>query len=474
MFVILSEAKDLLLKLRLCMVVFPAVSLSLRAQSSTVRAPTIVGPIPTTAAPGDASHNYPFGSTVQWLVPFDYVEEEFYVEGVADAYSNGRTTFDPVPGGPFPYKTRVTVHRPRSAARFNGTVILEWIVASGDQDQENEWVWSHEHLMRAGYAHVGVSVEPVGVSGPIGLKHWNPERYGSLDVTAGGKFDIELSFDVFSQVAFALKHPSGVPLLGKLRVRNIVAAGHSQGAFRLRYYYQNLQPMAGVIDGFVLHGVNAAIIRTDLRTPILKLLSERELIGLRARHQSDHAFLRTWQVAGAAHGGRDLIEPLDALLTRDSPERVFPDSCQRPKLSDVPIHYVLDAGFDAMKRWIERGTPPPTSAAITLVPPGAPPESLHIARDTYGNALGGIRLPHVAVPIATNTGENGGARYCSIYGSHEPFADSTLARLYPTRARYAAMVARVADENLRAGFITKEGADAIKRDAARVTWGSHP
>jgi hypothetical protein len=265
-------------------------------------------------------------------------------------------------------------------------------------------------------------------------------------------------------------------LLGDLRVKNIVAAGHSVSAVRLRYYYQHLQPMAGVIDGFVLHGIGAGIIpiRTDVRTPVLKLLSEFEGLGQRARHQGDHPLLRTWQVAGAAHAGRDLIEPLTALFARDFPERVVVDSCQRPPLSDVPIHYVLAAAFDGMKRWIERGTPPPTAPLVTLVPPAAPPESLHIARDAYGNALGGIRLPHVAVPIATNTGENGGSRYCRIYGSHEPFADSTLARLYPTRARYTAAVARVADENLRAGFITKDGADAIKRAAARVTWGVRP
>jgi len=52
-----------------------------------------------------------------------------------------------------------------------------------------------------------------------------------------------------------------------------------------------------------------------------------------------------------------------------------------------------------------------------------------------------------------------------------PFDAPTLARLYPTHAAYAAAVIRVTDANYRAGFLTKDGAAEIKREAARSAVG---
>ena len=49
--------------------------------------PTVVGPIPATAAPGDPSHNYPFFSTTVDLAAYDHVEEEFFLEGTANRYN---------------------------------------------------------------------------------------------------------------------------------------------------------------------------------------------------------------------------------------------------------------------------------------------------------------------------------------------------------------------------------------------------
>ena len=43
-----------------------------------------------------------------------------------------------------------------------------------------------------------------------------------------------------------------------------------------------------------------------------------------------------------------------------------------------------------------------------------------IARDSFGNALGGIRLAEHAVATATNSGENTGGGFCFLTGWHEP------------------------------------------------------
>ena len=247
-------------------------------------APKVTGPIPAAAAPGDPSHNYPFFSTRQWLDTYGYQEEEFFVEGSAVEYVGepGQNATIAL-GGPYPYKTRAIVRRPKSARTFNGTVILEWTNVGAGFGIDNDWYWSHEHLMRRGFAHIGVIAEPNGIDSPLGLKQWNPARYGSLDVAAGGKFVAvttlraplrnELSYSIFSQVAQAAKTPPAVSLLGNLKVRNVVATGHSRSSGRLFIYYDRIHSLESVVDGFVFHGGigGAALVRTDIRTPAWKL-----------------------------------------------------------------------------------------------------------------------------------------------------------------------------------------------------------
>src|SRR5262245_21996930 len=52
---------------------------------------TITGPIPSTAQPGDPSHNYVFYSTPFDLKRAGYVEQEFFISGTATRYSSNPT-----------------------------------------------------------------------------------------------------------------------------------------------------------------------------------------------------------------------------------------------------------------------------------------------------------------------------------------------------------------------------------------------
>jgi hypothetical protein len=440
----------------------------LTAQNPSAALPKIIGPMPATASPGHPSRNYPYFTTTHLVAKQDYAEEEFHVEGLAIEYAgDAGQTATIAPDGPYAYKTRLIVRRPRSAGRFNGTVILEVINTAAGRDIENDWYWSHEHLMRRGFVHIGVSVHANGIDDPVtGLKQWNRTRYGTLDVTANGKFNNnELSFSILTQVARAAKTPAS--LLGELRVRNVIATGHSQSAGRLFQYYNRIQPLEAVIDGFVLHGAGQ-MVRTDIRTPVWKLMSETDVIQRQATlRQPDSQFLRTWEVAGASHADWELFSIMDVLERRDMAGVQQLSPCERPPLSRVPSRLVQDAVYDWMKLWIERGTPPPQAPRIELSSLGSTdaPVSV-IARDAHGNAVGGIRLAETAVPVAVNTGLNSGPGPCRTLGSHEPFDAAKLASLYPTRESYMTAVDRATEENFKAGFITREGAEQIRKDAA--------
>jgi hypothetical protein len=426
---------------------------------AAVLSPKVSGPIPATAKAGDPSHNYPFGATHADLAKYGYREDEFFIEGFANEYTLNGLSTAVIASGPYAYKTRVIVRRPVSASKFNGTVIQEWNNVSEDSDQENDWLWSHEHLMSAGYAYIGVSAQTRGIVSPTGLKAFNPVRYGSLDMDANGKFRNAarvLSFDAFSQVAEAAKHPQEVRLLGNLKVRNVIATGHSHG--HLWPYYNGIHPVARVIDGFVFHGTTGPGVRTDSKTPAFRLFSEGE-VNRNTPNLPDTDYFRTWEVAGASHADWDLLQALNPLSKRDLGAGDGETKCDKPTLSRIPAHLVQDAVYDWMKVWIEQGKQPPHGPQIVRSSSGA------IARDENGNALGGIRLAQIAVPTATDTGENSGGQYCNILGSHAPFDDAKLARLYPSHAAYVAAVDRITDENLKAGYITKTGAEWTKRKA---------
>ena len=84
-----------------------------------------------------------------------------------------------------------------------------------------------------------------------------------------------------------------------------------------------------------------------------------------------------------------------------------------------------------------------------------------IERDAAGNALGGLRLPQIAVPIA-RYGGIGTPDQCRLEGFAVPFDGATLKKLYPTRDVYVAKVREAVTAAVKDGFLLpREAADEI-------------
>jgi hypothetical protein len=441
-------------------IAFASIASALLAVLPTVAAraavpnPTVTGPIPENAPPGDPSHDYTF-FTSDLVEQFGYVEEEFFVEGTANTYSTPPLTTGSVITSRNPYKTRIVVRRPKHKLRFNGTVVLEWQNVTAGYDIDASWVGGNaEHLMRSGYVWVGVSAQRVGVHQTgTGLRNWSPVRYGTLDVTNGGTIlNDALSYDIYSQAGQAIMHPVGVDPLAGLKPRRILASGASQSAGRLTTYYNSIHPLADLFDGFFLL-VGGGAIRTDLGVPVFKLLSETEVTlvaaGL-ASLQPDSDIHRTWQVAGAAHADRTFLNNVRDNAMRDGIPTTPPGLCTRPEGSQLRFFQVTNIAHDHLVRWVRSGTPPPTAPAIEIA--AGPPAA--IARDELGLALGGIRLADIEVPVALNTGSNGGPSFCILFGTHIPFDEATLDALYPSHNDYVVEVFEATIHNLFAGYIT--------------------
>ena len=288
-----------------------------------------------------------------------------------------------------------------------------------------------------------------------GLAASDPRRYGTLR-HPGDRF----CFDIFTQIGRALRAGGDGSALGPLRPRHVVAMGESQSAFFLTTYVNAVQPRARAYDGFLVHsrGSSAASlsgtpiaspdvppgvqIRPDSAVPVLVFESETDLgpmLDFGPARQPDTDRVRTWEVAGTAHGDAYLVGAFAPLLGCDF------------TINDGPHHFVVQAALAALNRWVTDGVPPPAATPLALsstVPPD-------FVRDHLGIALGGVRTPDVDVPVATLSGAAppGVSRMCALFGSTVPFDGATLTRLYGDKDGYLAAYETNLTTAIGAGFL---------------------
>lgn len=474
-----TERQLVLPAIRRTAVLVPALLTSVMA---VAQVPTVSGPVPAGNPPGTdvVAHDYPqFAAEPNFdLTRLGYVEEEFFLAGTAQSLRPKILADSEVVSSGHPYKTRILVRRPAAPERFNGTVLVEWLNVTAGYNLDGSWQKSREYLTREGYAWVGVSAQRDGVQKPPhGLTTWSPKRYGSLDVTDGGKVpDGSLSYDIFSQAGRALR--SDPKVLGGLKPSMVLATGISQSAARLTPYYNSVHPLHRVYDGFLLAtGVQIAALegsggpfRTDLGTKVLRINTESEVaLNLLPRHP-DSATLRSWEIAGSAHVDYWFMNLRKAMVDRDNLAPVL-YTCDKQPLSHVDNKLVLNAGYHHLVQWVRGNQAPPSMPPIETR--GEIP-NLEIVRDADGIARGGIRLASVDVPTAVNAGVNTGAAFCRLYGSHTPLPADRLAKLYPTHQAYVQAVQRVVARNLREGVLLPRDAEEVIRDAelSRVGTGA--
>ncbi len=462
-----------------------ALAVAVAAVVTAVSAATPV-PNPTVSAPvTGGARGQAFGAWSSTNTPAGYVEEERFFSGKATAYGKAGTwgmdgMWQATPTTTADYRVRMLVRRPKDAARFNGVLVVEWLNVSGQLEGAADYMQMEEELVREGYAWAGIGAQAVGINAPrTGLKAWDATRYAPL-THPGDAY----SYDIFSQAAQALRHPQGGDPLSGLRVRQMIATGRSQSAFRLVTYINAVHPLVHLFDGYLVHsrGANAsgiiaegmerdaaapipagAHIRTDIDVPVLDLQTEGDMVALRAHltRQDPNPHYRRWEIAGAAHAEtpRWVVEvppPLD-----------FGQSC-KDAVNAAPHHAVVKAALHALTLWVRDGVVPRQSPAIELSDPAAADP---VVRDSFGNAKGGIRLAELEAPTARmDGGQNavaqaapGAPNFCFLFGHTVPFDAPTLGSLYPTHVAYVQKFTAAADALVRDGYWMKpEGEQARK------------
>ncbi|HTA04788.1 MAG TPA: alpha/beta hydrolase domain-containing protein, partial [Solirubrobacteraceae bacterium] len=428
-----------------------------------VPTPAVEGPIAET----ETSHV--FMRTNVPLANYGYTEEEFFISGTGSTYNTTGavnvtgtklTTGGPNENGTFPFKTRIVVRRPINPADFNGKVLAEWQNVTAGFDLEPQWDGDPYATMKAGYVYVAVDAQTVGITG---LKTYNKERYGSLEV---GPSSDALSYDVYAAALKAIRGDgTGVQPLGNLtsKIENVTATGASQSCSKLVIYYNKIAPLQEIGDDYLLTDCTNAI-REDRSPKVLRVISEFEAkVQQTEPEYPANPSLRHWEAAGGSHVPYIVQADWGPLIERDvGPAESF--CTHTPILSTVEWPYAVDAGTDELIKWQQGGPPPPAA------PRGQYVNSKTLQKDAFGIQLGGLRLPEVEVPVVTDLGENTAhaapnpfpfSAFCTLLGQHVPFSEATLSSLYANYGEYVDKVKADAEKLQGEGFLQVEGAQRI-------------
>jgi hypothetical protein len=425
-----------------------------------------------------------------------YEQSEVFLSGMASAYqptaplgTDGK--YSVAATSTAPYTTRAVVMRPIDPGRFNGTVVVEWLNVSGGVDAGPDWILAHNELVREGFAWVGVSAQKAGVDA---LKSSDPVRGDAFRYAGLSHPGDSFSYDIFSQAGQAI-HANPGTMLGGLTPEHLIAVGESQSAGRLVTYIDAVHPLVHVYDGFLVHSRGAggaalspsvpvptpAPIRDDLGVPVLVFQTETDVFNsnLNAR-QPDTDTYRLWEVAGTSHfdfyglsigmtdigDGQGAVAMLESMQNpTNQPNPNF--TCQSP-INTGPAHFVLDAAFFSINRWVANGVVPPVAPRLQTT--GASP--VVFATDANGNVVGGIRTPPVDAPVAKLSGlPQGGSQFCFLFGTTVPLTPSQLAALYKNHGQFVSAWSQATEAAHAAGFLVGADAEELQSAAAHSDIG---
>jgi hypothetical protein len=437
--------------------------------SAQVVTAKISGPVPTSASsqPYRGTNEQPVagpGLPIPDLLPYGYVEEEYFVSGMVDGK---------------PYTTSMLVRKPKDPRKFSGLVAVETVHAQGAVP-----FWGFKDLwMRGGHGWIAVGSQRVALEQYI--RKSNPKRYESLQLPeapatpgqnpmGGGAQDL-ISQAIMTQVGALLKsNATNGPFRG-MTVKWLVMGGASQTGGTTLRYIQNSHATAKLANGkYIYDGYmpELAFPATPLPpsgVPIMHVATECDLMNsigagrvpvLRPDADTPTDKYRHYEYAGASHVGmRGIKDPLQVFPTLAGVLKPGEHLSQFPQAEVVrpaAVHFI---------DWVMKGTAPPHAPGPIQVANG------QILRDGNGNAKGGVRSPYVDTPtvryIAAAPTAQGENLFRRLIGLEEPFSADKLKALYKTRANYLRLFSQGIDKMRAGGWLLQADAQRLKAEEVK-------
>ncbi|MEH0109137.1 alpha/beta hydrolase domain-containing protein [Tersicoccus sp. MR15.9] len=469
-------------------------------------APRITGPIRATAT------SYPFGAANHTRIPenlaaIGYVEEEYFVSGLANVYTW------PAPGPAVvrtanaPYTTRILVRRPAKVSAFSGNVVVEPLNPSNLFDLNLGWGLMHDQLIRNGDVWVGVTVKPVSMQT---LKTFDPIRYAPLSMNNPLPLDDPrncatvpsdssrttengLAWDIYSQVGQLMRTAASPVHYGGAKPHHalkLYGFGYSQTGGYMYDYINAVAPRVkaetgrSIYDAYIVAVAGGAFAGiypinqcealpalddprrqfSNVGVPIIHVMSQSDYLrGITARRPDSDVppdAYRQYEMAGAGHATPTELNYAAAPADIEKGGRAVPPmDCNEGPRSRFPSAIFFDAFLRNLDDWVRRGIAPPHGSPI-VVQNGAP------VLDRFGNVVGGLRSPYLDVPTSTWYGSSTGPSFCVIAGHEVPFSQALLQQIYPSHTVYVRAVAKDTMALVKQRFITRYDGDRLVREAS--------
>lgn len=431
------------------------------------------------------------GTSMISAAPFDvssygYVEREFFASGYGHRYLNpsgavvgsntGSATSLTQGAIAGDYHTRVVTRQP-AANKFNGTLVIEWSNQTTGNDGEFTFSESYDTLLTEGFAYATVSAQKTGVDNIVATQ---PARYAGLEVEPDACASVAcprdtMSWDIVSQIAKALKESPDSPF-AELGVTKVILTGQSGAGVSITRYYNLIQPLTQLFDGFVNWDGTGADERTDLTTPLIRVSSWTKAGFVTTPSRVTGPFTREWEVNGSAHGSKFAHEYFDAVFVRDGTQpggRSFTQwhtaagNCADPQ-PGTPVHVgqVIGAAFVAVDRWSRGGPAAPPSTFFQRNPEGT------LVQNEHGLAIGGVQIADAAVPSVRTLRQTGPGIFCVYAGAWRDYTPEELQAMYPSHGAYVSQVTKVTTAAVKDGYLVQSDAIKTIQAAARSDIGN--
>lgn len=387
-----------------------------------------------------------------------YEEAEYFVSGTALSAAGDATA---------PFTTRFILRRPQRAEDFNGTVVLDWVNVTAQFENPVVLLNAQRHLLREGYAYAHVSVQEAGIccAPLLTPKTWDPVRYAPLDHPGD-----EYAFSMLNQIARAIRASGTVDPMAGLPVDRLLVAGQSQSANQLFAFASGDRVDTRFIDGLLIQSSIGRVFDAPPPLPVLQLLSDYEAQPEVAAFREN---LVLWEVAGSAHQdfhvGYQQIFGQALRAEASMPKRpaaayfrqleTAGNYGERPHPlhaacivagAAFPMRYAVNAALHHLDTWVRGGARPPDAPRYAFDAEGT------LARDRFGNAQGGIRLPPVEVPVARYRSTD-----CGLGGTTVPFSRTRLNQEYASHADYFCALKAATEASMAEGFLLPADAEDL-------------
>jgi hypothetical protein len=486
--------------------------------------PEITEPIKITA------ESYPFNAADHSLVPQDlskykYIEEEYFISGKANIYDFNDKGEVIVRTPDAPYTTRILIRRPELRDSCSGNVIIELLNPTANYDMDLQWMFCNNYFMENGDIWVGITVKPVSAKA---LKTFNPIRYAPMSwknplplektckEPSGGQTDTKpetengLAWDIVSQVGALLKSDLKQNPLKTFGVKYLYATGYSQTGGYLVTYINFIRPLdtallesgKPIYDGYLIGDgdsfamplnqcsmpfppVSDKVLIRPRKEPVISIVTQGLLQSTASARRPDSDApddrYRRYEIPGSAHINQKCQNGTPS--PEDTQKAGVPVSdikcvgLDEYGLTDFPFEILMNGAFASLDIWVRSGTAPPKAPVISIKSkPGETPFQMEM--DEHGNVLGGLRTPHLDVPVATYYGKSAlpegksdplSVLVCTISGYKVPFTKEKIKKLYPTREEYLKKFKVVADSLKKEKFITASDYKRMMKEAESVT-----